>query len=98
MRLLPPGTPAEQARGGAVVDTEGTYTAYLNGIGARAVLVRPDFYVFGGTADTEGTPALVDALRDALPEAALTGSAAGPRGCSVSTPCRPDSPSCPHRW
>ncbi|MCZ4121828.1 bifunctional 3-(3-hydroxy-phenyl)propionate/3-hydroxycinnamic acid hydroxylase MhpA [Streptomyces sp. H39-S7] len=79
VRLLPPGTPADQAHGGAIVDTEGTYTAYLEGIGARAVLVRPDFYVFGGSADAEGTLPLVDALRDALPEAALTGPAAGPR-------------------
>ncbi|MDJ0346859.1 bifunctional 3-(3-hydroxy-phenyl)propionate/3-hydroxycinnamic acid hydroxylase [Streptomyces sp. H10-C2] len=79
VHLLPSGTPAGQARGGAVVDTEGTCAAYLDGIGARGVLVRPDFYVFGGAVDAEGSLGLVDALRDALPETSLTGSAAGPR-------------------
>ena len=33
-----------------VVDVEGAYTAWLDRFGADAVLVRPDFYVFGAAA------------------------------------------------
>jgi flavoprotein hydroxylase len=60
-RLLPVG-PAATAPG-EVRDVDGAYHAYLAGLGASTVLVRPDFHVFG-TAGRGGIPGLVDALRE----------------------------------
>ncbi|GGX44941.1 bifunctional 3-(3-hydroxy-phenyl)propionate/3-hydroxycinnamic acid hydroxylase MhpA [Streptomyces chryseus] len=50
----------------AVVDVEGTYGAYLDGIGARSVLVRPDTYVYGAASDGASAARLVDGLREHL--------------------------------
>lgn len=51
-----------QAGAGALQDSDGVYRQWLGQLRQPAVLVRPDFYVFGaGTA-----PALVDALQDSL--------------------------------
>lgn len=50
----------------AVIDAGGTYTSYLNRTRAAAVLVRPDFYVFGGVSDHAGLPGLIEALRREL--------------------------------
>ena len=44
--------------GGDTVDLDGSYEAWLERLGVDAVLVRPDFYVFG-TATHEGIGALV---------------------------------------
>lgn len=46
-------------------DAEGTYATWFDNHGARAVLVRPDFYVFG-TADGDGVSGLVDELEQGL--------------------------------
>jgi catechol 2,3-dioxygenase len=43
-------------------DVDGRLTAWLTEQGAHAVLVRPDFYVFGSTASPDGVPALLDDL------------------------------------
>lgn len=43
-------------------DSDGEYRQWLAQLGAPAVLVRPDFYVFGAGA----APALVDALQASL--------------------------------
>ena len=48
----------------ASVPDDGTLRRWLDQRGARAVLVRPDAYVFGTAAD--GVAPLLDALRDAL--------------------------------
>jgi 2-polyprenyl-6-methoxyphenol hydroxylase-like FAD-dependent oxidoreductase len=48
-------------------DVDGRLSGWLREHGAHAVLVRPDFYVFGSAADAAGLPALVDDLRDQLP-------------------------------
>lgn len=39
------------------------YLAHLKRYDAVAVLVRPDFYVFGTAADPAAVPALVEDLR-----------------------------------
>jgi flavoprotein hydroxylase len=61
--LVPVGS--QPAAAGAVRDVDGVYGAYLGDLGASAVLVRPDFHVFG-TAGRGGVSALVDALRARL--------------------------------
>ena len=62
VRLLPEdGEP----KGGAVADVGGVYRAFLARHRADAVLVRPDYHVYGA-ASGPGTAALVDDLRDQL--------------------------------
>jgi 2-polyprenyl-6-methoxyphenol hydroxylase-like FAD-dependent oxidoreductase len=50
-----------------VRDLDGRLTAWLSGHGAHAVLVRPDFYVFGSAASPAEVPELLDDLRSQLP-------------------------------
>ncbi len=47
-------------------DDEGVYTAWLEGMGARIALVRPDFYLFGAATAPEELPALATQLLDKL--------------------------------
>ena len=47
-------------------DTDGRLTAWLAGHDVHAVLVRPDFYVFGSARSPEELPALLDDLRTQL--------------------------------
>jgi len=51
-------------RGGdrRVVDVEGKYSAFLKAHGAVGMIVRPDFYVFGGVPEIGDLAALVDEL------------------------------------
>jgi 2-polyprenyl-6-methoxyphenol hydroxylase-like FAD-dependent oxidoreductase len=49
-----------------VGDTDGRLTAWLSAHDACAVLVRPDFYVFGSASSPEGVPALLEDLRAQL--------------------------------
>ncbi|WP_030611501.1 bifunctional 3-(3-hydroxy-phenyl)propionate/3-hydroxycinnamic acid hydroxylase [Streptomyces fulvoviolaceus] len=58
IQLAPQGTPPAPGR---LVDVEGTYARYLKQYTADAVLVRPDFYVFGASQLAE-LPILVDDL------------------------------------
>ena len=51
---------------GGVRDIDGRLTAWLGEHGVHAVLVRPDFYVFGSVPSAEGLPALLDDLRSQL--------------------------------
>jgi FAD binding domain len=44
---------------GEVTDLDGRLTEWLRRYGAHAVLIRPDFYVFGAAASREDLPALV---------------------------------------
>jgi flavoprotein hydroxylase len=59
-------------RGGAVVtigaeaDVDGTYAGWFAGHGVVAVLQRPDFHLFGSTADAAHANAIVEDLRAAL--------------------------------
>ncbi|MEU6382651.1 bifunctional 3-(3-hydroxy-phenyl)propionate/3-hydroxycinnamic acid hydroxylase [Streptomyces bauhiniae] len=50
----------------AVADTDGTYLRYLADADARAVLIRPDYYVFGQVMADEDYVALFDDLRRQL--------------------------------
>nr|WP_186447987.1 bifunctional 3-(3-hydroxy-phenyl)propionate/3-hydroxycinnamic acid hydroxylase [Rhizobium sp. SJZ105] len=45
-----------------LLDTNGTYKAYLEEIGARAILVRPDFYVYGAVEADETLDRLIGEL------------------------------------
>ena len=47
-------------------DVDGRLTAWLAEHGAHAVLVRPDFYVFGSAASADAVPHLLDDLRTQL--------------------------------
>jgi 2-polyprenyl-6-methoxyphenol hydroxylase-like FAD-dependent oxidoreductase len=51
---------------GGVRDVDGRLTGWLAEHGAHAVLVRPDFYVFGSAASPEELPALVADLQAQL--------------------------------
>jgi len=50
----------------AVSDLDGRLTAWLSEKSVSAVLVRPDFYVFGAAASAEDLGALIDDLRSRL--------------------------------
>jgi flavoprotein hydroxylase len=63
VRLLPPGrTPNDHG----VVDVDEVYLPYLAQFGATALLVRPDYHVFGAASTPDGLEQLVDDLRDQL--------------------------------
>ncbi|MEH0974351.1 bifunctional 3-(3-hydroxy-phenyl)propionate/3-hydroxycinnamic acid hydroxylase [Micromonospora sp. CPCC 205546] len=64
VRVVPAGAPAPAP--GAVptaFDLDDVYLPLLKRYDAVAVLVRPDFYVFGTATDPAGVPALVEDLR-----------------------------------
>ena len=62
-RALSVGPDAESA---AVVDVGGEYEPFFAAHGVQAILVRPDFTVFGGVADLGELPAMVDDLLEQL--------------------------------
>ncbi|QUH03577.1 bifunctional 3-(3-hydroxy-phenyl)propionate/3-hydroxycinnamic acid hydroxylase [Saccharopolyspora erythraea] len=69
VHVLPAGSALPEAEDGAVrtvVDTGDVYVPYLTGLGAVAILVRPDFYLFGAARDQDGAAALIDDLRTQL--------------------------------
>jgi 2-polyprenyl-6-methoxyphenol hydroxylase-like FAD-dependent oxidoreductase len=49
-----------------VRDCDGRLSAWLSAHGAHAVLIRPDFYVFGTAASASAVPELLEALRAQL--------------------------------
>ncbi|MDT4797001.1 3-(3-hydroxy-phenyl)propionate/3-hydroxycinnamic acid hydroxylase [compost metagenome] len=57
---------SEDGAPGTCRDLSGKYHAFLRAAGLQAVLVRPDFYLYGGVAQLGELPALVDALRRGL--------------------------------
>jgi hypothetical protein len=56
----------EEAAPRGVRDVDGRLTGWLVRHAASAVLVRPDFYVFGSADGAEAVPALLDDLRAKL--------------------------------
>ena len=57
---------AAEPGAGEVVDTTGAYTAWLADLGATAVLIRPDLYLYGAAADAADLTAVLEHLRGAL--------------------------------
>jgi 3-(3-hydroxy-phenyl)propionate hydroxylase len=45
-----------------VIDVDGRYQQWLNTVGYQAVVIRPDFYVFGGVTSAAGLPGLLEEL------------------------------------
>jgi flavoprotein hydroxylase len=66
VRILAPGTAPERAGGHEVVDVDGVYYTYLEQARASALLVRPDFYIFGSIADQPGLASAVRELQHQL--------------------------------
>jgi 2-polyprenyl-6-methoxyphenol hydroxylase-like FAD-dependent oxidoreductase len=50
----------------AAIDTDGVYLPWLRELGAQAVIIRPDFYVYGAAADPDDLQLLTESLRDQL--------------------------------
>ncbi|TDC91286.1 bifunctional 3-(3-hydroxy-phenyl)propionate/3-hydroxycinnamic acid hydroxylase [Saccharopolyspora aridisoli] len=74
VRVLPFGTGPKHAQPHEVVDVGNVYLPYLDELEQAAVLVRPDFYVFGGARDRSDITRLVRELRSQI-----TGSPSIPR-------------------
>ncbi len=66
VQVVPAGT---EPAAGVVVDEDDVYLPYLAAHQAVAVLVRPDFYVFGVAPDPAGVSTLADELRRQVAEA-----------------------------
>jgi len=47
-------------------DLDGVYMDFFEANGAVAILVRPDFYIFGVAGDRSEVPAMLDDLRSQL--------------------------------
>lgn len=62
VRVAPEGKPGD----GAVVDLEGKYTDWFEEAQAEAIVVRPDFYVYGAAATMEEFPRLISSLQSDL--------------------------------
>jgi 2-polyprenyl-6-methoxyphenol hydroxylase-like FAD-dependent oxidoreductase len=58
----PPDTVAGLDGSQTVVDVDGVYRDWLAAAGYEAVVVRPDFYVFGGVASVADLPEILDEL------------------------------------
>ncbi|WP_413099500.1 bifunctional 3-(3-hydroxy-phenyl)propionate/3-hydroxycinnamic acid hydroxylase [Streptomyces sp. Inha503] len=66
VRLVPADTPTASLRPRDTLDVEGRYLPYLSEMDALAVLVRPDFYLFGIARDEDELRSLVDDLATRL--------------------------------
>lgn len=66
------------APAGAVVDTSGKLLSFLDRTHADAVLVRPDFYIYGTSGKGEDVERLVEALRKDLRNLGLNDRFLGP--------------------
>lgn len=55
-------SPEQKAKDNTVVDIDGKYQEYFNRTGLEAVIVRPDYYLFGGTASLAEFPLMVTDL------------------------------------
>ena len=66
--------------GSGVEDIDGAYRNYLERLGAKALIVRPDFYIFAAAQSLEEVPALLDDLREQLalgqPQSVIAANAA----------------------
>ncbi len=62
VRVVEPGTDAP----GAVTDRDSVYAEYLTRLDAAAIVIRPDFYLFGAASTMAELPRLIDDLRAQL--------------------------------
>jgi hypothetical protein len=58
--------PGAELGAGRMADATGAYAGWLAGLGAVAVLIRPDLYVYGAARDGADVAALLGHLRRAL--------------------------------
>jgi 2-polyprenyl-6-methoxyphenol hydroxylase-like FAD-dependent oxidoreductase len=56
--------------GSEVFDVDGSYQKYFGALGVQAVVVRPEFYIFGAAATLTHLPTVIDDLMTQLREAA----------------------------
>jgi flavoprotein hydroxylase len=61
----------EPSAPGDLVDIDGAYRSYLRQAAARAVLVRPDYYVYGQVSELTEYQSIVEDLRDQISVNAL---------------------------
>jgi flavoprotein hydroxylase len=68
VRFVPPSSEPGAGEDGAevLVDVDGGYLPWLRSAGYEAVVIRPDYYVFGGVASASDLPALVGELAGKL--------------------------------
>jgi 3-(3-hydroxy-phenyl)propionate hydroxylase/flavoprotein hydroxylase len=77
VRLAPQ---ADSARG-IYRDVSGKYLQFMAEAGLKVLVVRPDYYCFGGVAQLSALPKLLDSLRRQLQQNAPVAS--GARACHV---------------
>lgn len=70
----------------AAVDLDAKYLPFMLENGVRAMITRPDFYVFGGVRKREDLPELVDSLLNSL-------RSHGWKGAAADNPARDHAPS-----
>lgn len=51
---------AEGGSLGSTIDVDGKYHSFMKAHGVTAIIIRPDFYIFGGAASAEDTQALIE--------------------------------------
>jgi flavoprotein hydroxylase len=87
VQLLAPGDPGLGDRADAVCDIDSVYLPHFSRAEYEAVIVRPDFYVFGMAHAMADLPALVEDLRFQLSGgSALQPGATADRAASVALP------------
>jgi 2-polyprenyl-6-methoxyphenol hydroxylase-like FAD-dependent oxidoreductase len=65
-RFLRVARNASKMRSGEAIDLDGIYGRFFGEAGVESVLVRPDFYIFGGAGSAQEFDAVVDDLRRQL--------------------------------
>lgn len=53
--------------GQGVIDKDDRYHRYMQAMGAKALIVRPDFYIFGAVDAVEKVPEMIDDLKRQMP-------------------------------
>jgi 2-polyprenyl-6-methoxyphenol hydroxylase-like FAD-dependent oxidoreductase len=66
---------------GGLLDVDGRYHAFMDALGVRALIVRPDFYIYAAAASIDEVPTMLDELRRRL---TAEWSQGGDRSLSVS--------------
>jgi 3-(3-hydroxy-phenyl)propionate hydroxylase/flavoprotein hydroxylase len=67
-----------ESHGGTLQDTDRKFIPFFDKHGVEALVLRPDFYIFGSAASRSELPRIVDSLRSALSTAGLRTSQSEP--------------------